>query len=42
MTREQAVNILSSLIKTAKLTEDERNLCYEAIRTLNKDADSIR
>ena len=35
MTKEQAINLLVSLVKSSKLTEDERNICYEALKFLN-------
>lgn len=36
MTKEQALNILVSLVKTSKLTEEERNLCYQALKLLSE------
>lgn len=36
MTKEQAVQMLSSLIRGTKLTEDERGLCYSALKFLSE------
>lgn len=36
MTKDQAVNLLLSLIKQTKLTEDERLLCYQALKFLSE------
>lgn len=42
MTKEQAINLLVSLVKSSKLTEDERNICYEALKFLNSLQSEIK